>query len=217
LHDLARWVSFQFQEEGGPRTGAQILAGSSLKEMHTSRYLTDETWTEAYCISWYAVRKDDVIWVQHTGGLNGFITSVCFDREHKVGAVVLLNGIGPAWDLSMELASVARDSVRDAAEAMELTAPMPASYADLLGLYVDAEQGLVLRLEWRDGGLVFIDPTDEAWRPTLTPTPDPQDFVVGPGIRESGEHVVFARNAAGQVSSVFLATSTFVRFGPVES
>jgi CubicO group peptidase (beta-lactamase class C family) len=216
VQDLARWVSFQFREDGGPRTGSQILAGPSLKQMHAARYLTDETWTEAFCISWYAVRKDDVIWVQHTGGLNGFISSVCFDPEHKVGAIALLNGIGPASELSMELASVARDAVREGASAIEPPAPMPAAYTDLLGLYVDAEQGMVLRLEWRDSELVFLDPADEAWRPTLTPTSDPQDFVVGPGFRESGEHVLFMRNAAGQVSSVFLATGTLIRFGPVE-
>jgi Beta-lactamase len=216
VQDLARWVSFQFREDGGPRTGSQILAGSSLKEMHTARYLTDEAWTEAYCISWYAVRKADAIWVQHTGGLNGFITSVCFDPVHKVGAIALLNGIGPAPDLSMELASVARDAIREGASAIEPPAPMPAAYADLLGLYVDAEQGMVLRLEWRDRELVFLDPADEAWRPTLTPTSDPLDFVVGPGLRESGEHVRFLRNASGQVSAVFLAAGTLVRFGPVE-
>ena len=94
VSDLARWVSFQFREEGGPRTGSQILSGTSLKEMHTARYLADEAWTQAFCISWYAVRKNDVIWVQHSGGLHGFNTNICFDPEHKVGAIVLLNGAG---------------------------------------------------------------------------------------------------------------------------
>lgn len=217
VRDLARWVSFQFREDGGPRSGSQILSGTSLKEMHTARYLADKAWTQAFCISWYAVRKDDVIWVQHSGGLHGFITNICFDPEHKVGAIVLLNGVGPAPELAMELASVARDTIRDAAPAIEAPAPMPAAYSDLLGLYVDAEQAMVLRLEWRDGALVFIDPSDETWRPTLTPTPDPHTFTVAPGVRESGEDVVFTRNAGGRVSSVFLASGTLVRFGPVGS
>ncbi|MDX6235030.1 MAG: hypothetical protein QOH68_4186 [Nocardioidaceae bacterium] len=213
--DLARWVSFQFREEGGPRTGSQILSGPSLKEMHTPRYLADKAWTQAFCISWYAVRKNDTIWVQHSGGLHGFNTNICFDPEHKVGAIVLLNGVGDAPDLAMELASVARDAVRDAAPAIEPPAPMPVAYADLVGLYVDAEQAMVLRLEWRDGALVFIDPSDETWQPRLTPTQDPLTFTVAPGVRESGEHAVFKRGAGGQVSSVFLAAGTLLRFGPV--
>jgi hypothetical protein len=183
--------------------------------MHTARYLADKAWTQAFCISWYAVRKNDTIWVQHSGGLHGFNTNICFDPEHKVGAIVLLNGVGDAPDLAMELASVARDAVRDAAPAIEPPAPMPVAYADLVGLYVDAEQAMVLRLEWRDGALVFIDPSDETWRPRLTPTQDPLTFTVAPGVRESGEHAVFKRGAGGQVSSVFLAAGTLRRFGPV--
>ena len=92
---------------------------------------------------------------------------------------------------------------------------MPVAYSDLLGLYVDTEQAMVLRLEWRDGSLVFIDPSDETWRPKLTPTHDPQTFTVAPGVRESGEHAVFVRDAGGQVVSVFLAAGTLLRFGPV--
>jgi hypothetical protein len=49
--------------------------------MHKARYLGNEAWTEAWWISWYAVRKDDVIWVQHSGGIHGFITNVCFDPK----------------------------------------------------------------------------------------------------------------------------------------
>jgi hypothetical protein len=80
---------------------------------------------------------------------------------------------------------------------------------------VDAEQAMVLRLEWRDGALVFIDPSDETWQPRLTPTQDPLTFTVAPGVRESGEHAVFKRGAGGQVWSVFLAAGTLLRFGPV--
>ncbi len=42
VEELARWLSFQFRTDAGPRVGAQILSGSTLKEMHTPRYLLDE-------------------------------------------------------------------------------------------------------------------------------------------------------------------------------
>jgi CubicO group peptidase (beta-lactamase class C family) len=47
VEDLARWISLQFRVDGGPRAGSQVLAGTTLKEMHTPRYLVDEAWTEA--------------------------------------------------------------------------------------------------------------------------------------------------------------------------
>jgi CubicO group peptidase (beta-lactamase class C family) len=215
VDDLARWLSFQFREDGGAREGAQILAGETLKEMHKARYLGDDAWTEAFGISWYAARKDEVIWVQHAGGLNGFISNICFDPKEKVGAIVLLNGIGDASKLSMELGAIARDAVREAASPIEPPASMPSAYRDLLGLYVDEEQAMIARVEWRDGALRIVDPDEGSWRPTLAPTEDPDVFVVAPGVRESGERVTFTRRADGRVSSMFMAVATMVRFGPV--
>src|SRR5262249_33969619 len=126
--DLARWVAFQLREDGGERKGAQVLAGSTLKEMHTPRYLGDETWTEAWCISWYARRRGDVVWVQHSGGLHGFITNVCFHPKDRVGAIALINGIGDAAELAMDLATLARDAVRAAPAVIQPPGPLPQGY-----------------------------------------------------------------------------------------
>ena len=73
----------------GPYAGqpadSPVLAAATLRETHKPRYLDDDGWKEAFGISWYAIRKDDVTWIQHSGALNGFIASACFDREHGVG------------------------------------------------------------------------------------------------------------------------------------
>jgi CubicO group peptidase (beta-lactamase class C family) len=215
VEDLARWIAFQLREDGGPRDGAQVLAGSTLKEMHAPRYLGNEEWTEAWCVAWYAIRRDEVVWVQHSGGLHGFITCVCFDPKRKVGAIVLLNGDAPAEDLAMELGRIARDAVVAAASIIEPPAPLPETYRPLLGLYLNAEQGLVLRLEWRDAKLTFVHPSEPTWHPTLEPTDDPDVFVVEPGARESGEPVTFRRTSDGRVASVHLVSETYVRLDPV--
>lgn len=217
VEDLGRWLSFQFREDGRAREGAQILAGETLKEMHKARYLGDDAWTEAFCISWYAARKGEVIWIQHAGGLHGFITDICFDPKERVGAIVLLNGIADAAALSMELAAIARDAVREAAPPIEPPARMPSAFLDLLGMYVDEEQAMIARVEWRDGKLQIVDPDEESWRPTLVPTENPDVFVVAPGVRESGERVSFNRRQDGRVTSMFMAVSTMVRFGPVDA
>jgi CubicO group peptidase (beta-lactamase class C family) len=215
VKDMARWLAFQFREDGGERSGAQVLAGSTLKEMHTPRYLGNAAWTEAWCISWYGVRRDDVIWIQHSGGLDGFITNACFHPGDRVGAIVLLNGIGDAAELSMDLATIARDAVRAAPPVLEPPAPLPEQFRPLLGIYFDEPTGEISRLEWRDGKLTFVGSEEPTWRPTLAATEDPDVFVVEPGVRESGEPVKFHRMADGRVASVFLAASTLTRLDAV--
>jgi CubicO group peptidase (beta-lactamase class C family) len=217
VSDLARWISFQLREDGGERQGAQVLAGSTLKEMHTPRYLGDEAWTEAFCISWYAKRRGDLIWVQHSGGLHGFITNVCFHPKDRVGAIALLNGIADAAELSMDLATLARDAVRAAPAVIEPPAPLPEAYRSLLGLYLDPHEDVLARLEWRDGKLTMVVPEDSTWRPVLVPTEEKDVFVVEPGVRQSGERVVFNRLPDGRVASMHFAAQTMARLDPVVS
>lgn len=216
VDDLARWVSFQLREDGGPRSGAQVLAGETLREMHVPRYLGNAEWTEAWCIAWYAVRKDDVIWIQHSGALHGFRSNACFDPTHKVGAVALINGVGDASTLAMELAGIARDTVIAAPPVLEPPATMPDAYRSLLGLYFAGDIGIVARVEWRDGKLTFVVPGDPVMG-TLSPTSDPNVFLIDPGVRQSGECAIFNRLSDGRVVSVFFAAGTFVRLDPVHT
>jgi len=204
VDDLARWLSYQFGDD------------DTLREMHRPRYLADDTWTEAFGIAWYAVRRGDVTWVQHSGALHGFRSNVCFQPASSVGAVVLLNGLADASLLSMELGEIAREAAAALPAAIEAPKPTPPAFEPLLGIYFDAELGLTRRVEWRDGKLTIVDPDLAAWRPTLAPTPDPDVFVIERGVRESGEHATFRRLPDGRVASVFIAAGTWVRMEPVE-
>ena len=214
--DLARWVSFQVRKGGGERSGAQVLAESTVAEMQRPRYLGgDPAWGLAWGISWYAVRRDDVVWVQHSGDIHGFSSNVCFDREHRVGAVVLLNTMAPAGDLSMQLAAIGREAVAALPARITQPPPMPEEYRDLLGYYGSDHTGPLVRVEWRDGRLTFVDPTQAGWRPTLTATDQPDAFVVDPYVREAGEPCVFHRRADGRVDSVAFGPAVLRRFDAV--
>ncbi len=217
VSDLARWISFNLREDGGERKGAQVLAGSSLAEMHRARYLAADDWSEAFGISWYTERHDGVSWVQHSGGLPGFITNVCFDPTTKIGGIALLNGSGDAPVLARELAVIARDAVAAAPVAIEPPKPLPDEWRGLLGLYADAEYETLFRLEWRDGELTFVDPEQPSWRPTLAPTDRPDEFMVSRGGREAGERCVFERRPDGRVHSlVIVDVVTLRRLDPVD-
>jgi D-alanyl-D-alanine carboxypeptidase len=208
VEDLARWLSCQFDPE-------PVLSEQTAAEMHKPRYLVDPEWTRAWAIGWYARRRDDVVWIMHSGGHYGFITNACFDPKEKVGAIALLNGIGDATGLAMDLGKIARDAVQAAAPTIEPPEPLPKKWRDLVGLYVMQHFGSIVRLEWRDGKLTFLDPTDATWTPTIAPTDDPDVFMFEPGFRESGELVRFQRGKDGRVVSVVAAVSTLERLEPV--
>ena len=208
VEDLAKWLSCQFDPE-------PILSEKTAAEMHKPRYIVDEAWTRAWAIGWYAFRKDDVIWLMHSGGHYGYITNACFDPKEKVGAIALFNGFANATLLAMQLGAIARDAVKAAAPAIEKPAALPEEWKPLVGLYLMQHFGGVIRLEWRDGKLTFVDDADPTWTPTLEATDDPDVFRVEPGFRESGELVRFKRDRKGRVVSVLAAVVTMDRLEPV--
>jgi CubicO group peptidase (beta-lactamase class C family) len=229
VSDLGRWLSAQLQayagadapggagapggafgQDGDGGAGAPVLAAAALRDMHKPRYLADDAWTQAWGISWYAVRRDDTVWIQHSGDLPGFSSNACFHPGDRAGAVVLLNGAGDAAGLAMHLAAIARKATRPVAPAAG-PVPLPAAFAPLVGSYALPEVGAFWRLEWRDGKLTFTAPGAEGPMPALAPTGDPDRFMVEPGTRGAGEPAVFRRAADGRVVSVRLPTATLPR------
>jgi CubicO group peptidase (beta-lactamase class C family) len=215
--DLGRWLSAQLRAHAGGsdrpgELGDAVLPAAALRDMHKPRYLADDAWTLAWGISWYGVRRDGTVWIQHSGDLPGFSSNACFHPGDRAGAVVLLNGAGDAAELAMDLAAIARKATRPPAPAAG-PVPMPEAFAPLVGSYVLPELGMFWRLEWRDGKLTFVDPGAAAVgpMPTLAPTGDPNRFIVEPGTREAGEPAVFRRTAGGRVVSLLLATATLPR------
>jgi CubicO group peptidase (beta-lactamase class C family) len=211
VDDLTKWLSAQLKAYREPSSNSTILSATSLREMHDPRYLDGNDWTQAWGLSWCAVRRDDTVWIQHSGGLPGFSTTVCFNPESRVGAIVLINGSGDAAELAMDLATIARRAAHAWPPRIDLPAPTPAVFRPLLGLYSRTAHSQVIRLEWRDGKLTFIDSEEPRWRPTLMPTDDPYLFTVEAGYRQSGEPVIFHQLTDGRVDSVFLADATWRR------
>jgi CubicO group peptidase (beta-lactamase class C family) len=216
VEDLARWLVFQMGAYAIPEFESPILSSATLRSMHNPRYLADELWTRAWGISWYARRRDDGIWIQHSGGWDGFITDVCFDPKARVGAIALLNGIGDAPSLAMDLGAIARKSLVSRAPEISPPGPTPEAYKSLLGVYVDSEYGELVQVEWRDAALMVVMPTDPTFKVTLLKGATPDTFIVAPGIRPSGETVTFERRTDGRVVSMFLAVGTFLRLDTID-
>jgi CubicO group peptidase (beta-lactamase class C family) len=214
VQDLARWISFQLRAYTGTAVESPVLAAASLQEMHKPRYLADDDWLSAWGISWYADRRDGVSWIGHSGGIPGFTTSVRFDPQQQVGAIVLHNGPSFTAELARELAVTACRLAGPAAPSA-IPAPAPERYRPLLGLYTRTGLGGgVLSLEWRAGKLAFLIPEIPSWQLVLEPTSSPDVFVAGPGSDLSGENVIFRRRDDGRVISVLLVHGTYLRLDP---
>jgi CubicO group peptidase (beta-lactamase class C family) len=219
VSDLARWLSFQLAAH--PAHGADsaqaesVLAAATRREMHKPRYLSDEEWSSAWGISWYSVRKNDVTWVQHSGGLPGFASNACFDRGSRVGAIVLINGDADAATMAMSLAARARELAAAAAPQLKPPAPTPANLIPLLGVYAPADMSVLIRVEWRDGKLAIVEGSGPAETVPLERGVEPGSFVAAAGFRQSGEPVVFKRRADGAVTSMLIGGGSLVRLDPV--
>jgi len=227
VEDLARWLSFQLAAHadtvadsaeagaGAADPGEGVLASATRREMHKPRYLSDEEWSTAWGITWYSVRKDNVTWVQHSGGLPGFTSDVCFDRGSRVGAIVLLNGVADAPALAMSLAAAGRDLAEAAAPELRRPVPAPPDVSSLLGYYAPPDMSFLVRAEWRDGKLTLVDTSEPDHKLPLDRGPEPGTFVAAPGYRASGERVEFGLRPDGSVASLFFGGGLLVRLDPV--
>jgi CubicO group peptidase (beta-lactamase class C family) len=218
LRDAGRldWVSFQLRAYRKPGATARVLDATSLREMHTPRYLADDQWTQAWGISWCGTRRDDTVWTGHTGGIPGFTSAICFDPAAQVGAVVLVNGTIGSAAIAMDLAAAARELTRHRPSPSTLPAPAPENYQPLLGIYAPPSLGgWPIRLEWTHGKLAFTTAEVPGWQIILTPTADPDLFTIADGGSLSGGNVTFRRLADGRIASVLLMDSTWVRLDHV--
>jgi CubicO group peptidase (beta-lactamase class C family) len=222
VEDLGKWLSFQLTahpdrsvDGAPPSDGTAVLPGATLREMHKPQYLADEDWSTAWGISWYSVRKDDVTWVQHSGGLPGFISNACFDRSSRVGAIVLLNGVADASALAMTLAAAARSLVDAARPQLRPPALTPADMTPLLGFYAPPDMSYLIKLEWRDGQLTLINSDEPGEKVLIERGPETGTFVVAAGFRPSGEPVEFRRLPDGTIAGLSVGGESLTRLGPV--
>ena len=214
VDDLARWAAF-WLEKDDDESHVGVLAHTTRREMATPRYLSDDTWMSAFGLGWYGIRKDDVVWVQHGGSLLGFRSSVCFEPKERVGAVVLINGMGIPGAIAMSLGTIARSAVLEAEPVIAPPPPMPPAYADLLGVYADTGVfAELVRIEWRDGALTLVDP--ESPPIVLLPTDEPDVFGVQPGTRASGEPARFERSEGGRVRRFRIGGGAYSRLHEID-
>jgi CubicO group peptidase (beta-lactamase class C family) len=211
--DLGRWIGQQLRADPAAERGeGQVLAGRTLAEMHRPTFVANADWTVASGLCWYGTRSGETILVGHSGSHWGFQTNISFSPSGRVGAVVLLNGIGNAAKLAREITEALLPALREAEDRAEVPpfAPIPATYRELVGMYRDPELGDDTTVEWRDGAFVlrYDDPNEPSHE--LLPTEDPLVFTVQGG-RPGGEAIVFGRGPDGRIDRCNVAGYLLIR------
>lgn len=96
VHDLSHWVMMQLNK--GSYNGKQVLSGNALNETWTPQSILGNGGVPfnrghfaLYGLGWFLEEYEGRKIVSHTGGVNGFVTSITLLPEEKLGIIVLTN------------------------------------------------------------------------------------------------------------------------------
>ncbi len=197
VSDLARFAMLQFRD--GPAGGAQILRGSTLREMQRVHWL-EPSWQAGWGLGFRILRSGERTLIGHGGALRGYRTQILLCPAEKLGVIVLTSADdgNPMQFVERAFAWVA-PAVAKAAPNPERPAADP-KWRRYAGRYRSGWRDVHVLL--MDDGLLLIDPT--LADPMLTATrlvpvsghTFRAEEVDGYGVH--GEPVVFELDAAGK-------------------
>jgi hypothetical protein len=88
VSDLARFAMLQFRD--GPAGGAQIVKGSTLREMQRVHWL-EPGWEAGWGLGFRITRVKGKTYVGHGGALRGYRTQIQLCPADRIGVIVLTN------------------------------------------------------------------------------------------------------------------------------
>jgi CubicO group peptidase (beta-lactamase class C family) len=159
VDDLAKWMSFQFSS-GRANHSSKVLAASTLAEMHRPVYMASD-WSNGQALSWRMNRRDDLVFHNHGGGIQGFASNMVFSIKAQTGVIVLAN-IWPnptPYVLAEDIAEMVIRKLGFVEEAVEsnLVTVGEADAAPFVGRYW-AEPGTYADVVFGESGLALGAP-----------------------------------------------------------
>ena len=207
--DLAKWIALQFRTDVSERSGAQVLGGKSLSEMHRVTFV-EPGWQAGYALTWMATRLGENVYLHHGGSVPGFLSMIAFNKPPQLGVAVLTNKQGHIASGAIALEALEMLTA-EAKKEVRVPAPGPAPehLKLLLGRYVGMPAfGVIFHVEWRDGELRLVTPSDPFMLPMppspLQATEEPGVFTVQAG-RLAGEPLSFQFDGEGRVTGLQLS------------
>jgi D-alanyl-D-alanine carboxypeptidase len=203
VEDLARFASLQFRD--GPAGGAQILKGSTLREMQRIHWLRPD-WKSGQGLGFAIRRVGEQVRFGHGGSVPGHRTQIEMAPEAKLAVIVLTNANdGEPMRYVNQALTVVGPAVEKATRKPDETPTADPAWEKYLGTYTwkssDAEIMLL------NGVLTLVLPDAEnPWESRVTLTPvGPHTFRMKGG-SSSGELLRFDVDASGRVTRLTAGT-----------
>lgn len=158
IEDMAKFISLQFRR--GPAGGAQILAGSTLDEMHRLHFIRSD-WKSGWGIGWGVRKTDSGVRIAHDGAVDGFRSRITIDPAMKVGVIVLANAeeSNPTAYADQIFSYVAPLLAQHEAASPKIDPALAARYVGHYGFDEDTLDIVLI-----DGRLAMVTPdSDNAW------------------------------------------------------
>ena len=206
VRDMARWGGFVANPDPA------ILSADTLEEMCQPQIVADvDRWGAAWGLGFMLLRRDDRIWVGHTGGWPGAITGVFTHRESATTGVALMNAThtpDPAA-LATDLASAVEECEPELPAAWTPGITVPPELVPLLGVWFSEGTQFTFVVE---GGTLKarVEGLPEWKAPAVFERVDEDRYRTVAG-RERGEWLVITRDADGSVTQLNWATYRFTR------
>ncbi len=211
VEDLAKFVSLQFRD--GPAGGAQVLKGSTLREMHRVQWLRPD-WQSGQALGFWIRRVGQQVRVGHDGAAPGYKSQVETAPADKFGVIVLINGYDadPLFYVNQAFAIVG-PAVAKAAEATRPAPVADPAWSKYVGVYtwkhVDVEI-MVL-----DQELTMIVPdASNPWESRVRLTPVGLHTFRMIGGSNSGELLKFDVDQAGNATKLTAGSYYRIRKQP---
>lgn len=206
LTDLATWAAFIADP------AEEVLRADTVEEMCQPQIMADlDRWTLAWGLGFMLLRRDDRVFVGHTGGMPGHVSGLFVHRQTRTGGICLMNSTSapdPAA-LAVDLASHVLDHDPAAPEAWRPGTAVPAELRGVIGRWFSEGQPFDFYI--KAGRLEAKMPAAPAHKPPSVFGKVAEDLYRTESGRETGELLRITRDERGRVVKLNWATYLFTR------
>lgn len=212
VEDIAKFVALQMRD--GAAGGAQILKGSTLREMHRIQWLRPD-WSGGWGLGFSVRRVGEQVRVGHGGSLPGQRTQIEIAPADKIGIIVFTNAddgdpisyVNQAFDLLTP-------AIKRAATPAKVSQSADPSWERYTGTYTFQNSDVKVMI--LDGELTLVEPESESpWASRLVLVPvSPGTFRMtakGFSYGAIGELLSFETDSSGKVTRMKTAGSYWFR------
>jgi len=213
VEDLAKFVMLQLRDKPAAG-GAQILKGSTLREMHRVQWLRSD-WRSGWGLGFSIRRVGDQVRIGHGGSLPGHRTQIEIAAADKLGVIVLTNANdGDPLRYVNQAFTILTPAIQQATAQPKTNAAPDPAWEKYAGTYTWKHSDVQVMI--LNGKLTMIIPDDDnPWESRVLLEPaGPHTFrMTSPGASyaATGELVTFTLSPDGRVTRLSTPNSYWLR------